>query len=122
MSAATAPAGLAQPPLDPASVEPEASALCAKLARALDAAPLDVVLHAQMRGALHVAGDAVGFAAHQLAVVAFGMLDGAPDPQRALALYNLAAVKSMRAGIAGVPTACNACSSNRRSITRPAAC
>lgn len=93
---AAAPIGLAQLPLDPAGVEPDAPALCRKLARALDAAPLDVVLHAQMRDALHAAGDAIGFAAHQLTVVAFGMLNGAPDTQRALALYNLATLYSMK--------------------------
>lgn len=68
----------------------------APLARALDVAPLDVALHARMRDALQVAGDHVGFTAHQLAVAAFDALDGTPPATRALALYNLATVYAMK--------------------------
>jgi glutathione synthase/RimK-type ligase-like ATP-grasp enzyme len=68
----------------------------APLARALDAAPLDVALHARMRDALQAAGDDDGFAAHQLAVAAFDALDGTPPATRALALYNLATVYAMK--------------------------
>jgi hypothetical protein len=66
------------------------------LVHALDAVPLDVTLHARMRDALLAAGDAIGFAAHQLAVATFDALNGAQDARRALALYNLATVFAMK--------------------------
>ncbi len=68
----------------------------APLARALDAAPLDVALHARMRDALQTAGDHDGFTAHQLAVAALDVLDGTPPATRALALYNLATIYAMK--------------------------
>ncbi|CAB3757973.1 MULTISPECIES: ATP-grasp domain-containing protein [Burkholderia] len=75
---------------------PDTSTAPEQLARALDAAPLDVALHARMRDALQAAGDADGFAAHQLAVAAFDALADAPPATRALALYNLATVYAMK--------------------------
>jgi len=67
-----------------------------QLARALDAAPLDVALHTRMRDALREARDDAGFAAHQLAVAAFAALGDAPPDRLALALYNLATVYAMK--------------------------
>lgn len=81
----------------PQTAEPDAPEdRIEQLSQALDAAPLDVTLHAQILEAMRAAHDEAGFAAHQLALAAFDMLGAAPPAQLALVLYNLATVYSIK--------------------------
>ncbi|WP_206956238.1 ATP-grasp domain-containing protein [Trinickia acidisoli] len=66
------------------------------LSQALDAAPLDIGLHGKMLEAMRTAGDEAGFAAHQIALAAFAAFGTATPRERALALYNLATVYSLK--------------------------
>ncbi|WP_413214527.1 hypothetical protein [Paraburkholderia kururiensis] len=66
------------------------------LARALDAAPLDMDLHRAILAAMREAGDESGFLAHRIAVVtAETIAAGAPD-LAAIPLYNLATTFYLR--------------------------
>ncbi|WP_156992713.1 ATP-grasp domain-containing protein [Paraburkholderia oxyphila] len=66
------------------------------LTRALDAAPLDVTLHARMLAAARAANDEPLSAAHELALAAFDLLGATTNDKLALVLYNVATVYAMK--------------------------
>lgn len=66
------------------------------IARALDAAPLDIGLHTRMLAAARAVDDKAASAAHELALAAFAMLGAAPREQLALVLYNVATVYAIK--------------------------
>jgi tetratricopeptide (TPR) repeat protein len=96
----TQPASATGVPPTPAGLSTQthahAHALIERLSLALDAAPLDVALHTQILEAMRAAGDEAGFAAHELALVAFKILGAAAPDQLALVLFNLATVYSIK--------------------------